>query len=159
MATTLERVIEHIKSIVTKLRTDVSNVYTKTETDTALSGKQDVISDLDTIRSNATAVTTKQDVITDLDTIRAGSAAGATALQSVPDEYVTETELTAKGYLTEHQDLTGYAKKTDIPDISGKEDSTNKVTTLSADSTDTQYPSAKCVYDLLGNVETLLSEV
>ena len=33
------------------------------------------------------------------------------------------------------------------------------VTTLSADSTDTQVPSAKCVYDLIGNVETLLSEV
>ena len=33
------------------------------------------------------------------------------------------------------------------------------VTTISADSTDTQVPSAKCVYDLIGNVETLLSEV
>ena len=33
------------------------------------------------------------------------------------------------------------------------------VTTISASSTDTQVPSAKCVYDLIGNVETLLSEV
>lgn len=32
-------------------------------------------------------------------------------------------------------------------DISGKEDKTNKVTSLSNTSTDTQYPSAKCVYD------------
>lgn len=33
----------------------------------------------------------------------------------------------------------------------------NKVTSLSSASTDTQYPSAKCVYDIVGNVETLLT--
>jgi len=44
------------------------------------------------------------------------------------------------GYLTTHQD------------ISGKEDKANKVTAISAASTDTQYPSAKCVYDLIGGV-------
>ena len=32
--------------------------------------------------------------------------------------------------------------------LGGKEDKSNKVTSLSAESTDTQYPSAKCVYDL-----------
>lgn len=32
-------------------------------------------------------------------------------LTSVPSEYVTETELAAKGYLTQHQDLSAYAKK------------------------------------------------
>ena len=51
------------------------------------------------------------------------------------------------GYLTQHQDITG------------KEDKTNKVTSLSGSSTDTQYPSAKCVYDIIGNIESLLSEV
>ena len=45
-------------------------------------------------------VDAKQDVISDLETIRSGAAAGATALQAVPAEYVTETELTGKGYLT-----------------------------------------------------------
>lgn len=34
-------------------------------------------------------------------------------------------------------------------DITGKEDSSNKVTNLSASSTDTQYPSAKVTYDQL----------
>jgi hypothetical protein len=42
----------------------------------------------------------KQDTITDLETIRSGAALGATALQEVPAEYVTEDELTGKGYLT-----------------------------------------------------------
>ena len=45
-------------------------------------------------------VNAKQDVIQDLATIRANAELGAKALQSVPEEYVTETELTGKGYLT-----------------------------------------------------------
>lgn len=51
------------------------------------------------------------------------------------------------GYLTEHQD------------ISGKENTSNKVTSLSSSSTDTQYPSAKCVYDLVGDIETILASI
>lgn len=32
-------------------------------------------------------------------------------LTSVPSEYVTDSELNAKGYLTQHQDITGKADK------------------------------------------------
>ena len=32
-------------------------------------------------------------------------------LNSIPEEYVTETELDSKGYLTEHQDISGKADK------------------------------------------------
>ena len=42
----------------------------------------------------------KQDKISDLDVIREGAGLGTTALQFVPAEYVTETELTNKGYAT-----------------------------------------------------------
>lgn len=35
----------------------------------------------------------------------------------------------------------------------------NLVTSISAQSTDAQYASAKCVYDIIGNVETLLSNI
>lgn len=44
-------------------------------------------------------------------------------------------------------------------DVSGKENTSNKVTSLSSSSTDTQYPSAKCVYDLVGDIETLLAAI
>jgi Zn-dependent metalloprotease len=37
------------------------------------------------------------------------------------------------------------------------ENQANKVTTISASSTDTQYPSAKCVYDALQNVGVNIS--
>ena len=85
----------------------------------AIAAKQDTITDLATIRykaenavqpddlnSYATTgyvdaaastlsadIQTKQDVISDLATIRSGAQLGTTALQSVPAEYVTDTEL------------------------------------------------------------------
>lgn len=49
--------------------------------------------------------------------------------------------------------------KPTIPDVSGKENTSNKVTSLSSSSTDTQYPSAKCVYDLVGDIETILASI
>lgn len=41
--------------------------------------------------------------------------------------------------------------------ISGKEDTANKVTSLSSSSTDTEYPSAKCVYTELQNIPSMPS--
>ena len=46
-----------------------------------------------------------------------------------------------------------------VPSVSCKEDTTNKVTSLSSSSTDTEYPSAKCVYDLVGDIETILASI
>ena len=69
-------------------------------------------------------ISKKQDIISDLDTIRANASLGANALQSVPDEYITETELNQKGYLTEHQDISHKQDKlvsgTNIKTINGE---------------------------------------
>ena len=43
--------------------------------------------------------------------------------------------------------------------LAGKEDASNKVTSISAQSTDAQYPSAKCVYDVVGNIGTILDNI
>ena len=43
--------------------------------------------------------------------------------------------------------------------INGVEVNTNKVTSISSASTDTQYPSAKCVYDKLGDIDTALTHI
>ena len=57
-------------------------------------------------------------------------------------------------------DLSDYYNKSETDNLlSAKQDKANLVTTLSSSSTDSQYPSAKCVYDIIGDVETLLSEV
>ena len=39
------------------------------------------------------------------------------------------------------------------------EQTSNKVTSLSSSSTDTQYPSAKCVYDIVGDIDTALNTI
>lgn len=43
--------------------------------------------------------------------------------------------------------------------LEGKESVSNKTTAISSASTDAQYPSAKCVYDLVGAVEEILHSV
>ena len=45
-------------------------------------------------------------------------------IKSIPSEYVTETELNAKGYLTSHQDISGKANISDLINYQLKEDST-----------------------------------
>jgi hypothetical protein len=51
--------------------------------------------DLGSVITEHQDISGKQDKITDLDAIRSGAEKGATALQSIPAEYVTETELNA----------------------------------------------------------------
>lgn len=72
----------------------------------------------------------KQGTIIDLATIRSGAEAGATAYQK-PGTGIPASDL-AQGV---------------IPDVSGKENTSNKVTSLSAQSSNTQYPGAKATYD------------
>ena len=54
---------------------------------------------------------------------------------------------------------TDYNNLTNKPDLSIYEEKSNKVTSISSQSTDTQYPSAKCVWDLVGDIETLLASI
>lgn len=61
----------------------------------------------------------KQDAIADLATIRSGAEKGATALQSIPEEYVTESELSAKGYATTAQ-LDGKVDKVEGKQLSAE---------------------------------------
>lgn len=49
-------------------------------------------------------------------------------LTAIPEEYVTDEELTAKGYLTEHQSLDEYAKTSDLPTFEFDTDGTLIVT-------------------------------
>ena len=43
--------------------------------------------------------------------------------------------------------------------LSAKENTSNKVTSISSSSTDTQYPSARAVYTQIGNVEAVLDQI
>ena len=43
--------------------------------------------------------------------------------------------------------------------VTGLQTTANLVTSVSSASTDTQYPSAKCLYDMVGDIETLLASI
>ena len=60
---------------------------------------------------------------------------------------------------TDTSDLTNGAGYITSSSLSGYQTTSNLVTSISSQSTDTQYPSAKCVYDIVGDIETLLSQV
>lgn len=66
-------------------------------------------------------------------------------------------------FLIETDDETSYAVSGITNGLDGinidPQTKTNLVTSVSSSSTDTQYPSAKCVYDIIGDVETLLQNV
>ena len=141
---------------------------------TSWNNKQNSISDLSTIRSGASAGAT---AVQPSDLATVATSGSYNDLSNKPSE-VTESTVSGWGFTkntgTYSKPSTGIPKsdlsssvqtslgKADTAlqehqDISGKEDKTNKVTALSSSSTDTQYPSAKCVYDLIGDVETILT--
>ena len=96
----------------------------------------DIITDskLNKIEQGISGVNTKLDSVhthdnkTVLDGITIDKVASwDNKLDTIPDEYVTDTELNAKGYLTEHQDLSGYAP-IDNPSFTGDVTVAGKVT-------------------------------
>lgn len=76
--------------------------------------------------------------------IDAGIGKANTAVQ--PEDLGGLAEKDTVNYETE------VTNKPTIPNISGKEDKINKVTSISSSSTDTQYPTAKAVYDLFNSI-------
>ena len=115
-------VAEQIKNV----QVDLGNYYTKTEVDEKIAN---VNVDL-TGYATETYVQEQIDAIpepdlsdyalkTDIPKKVSDLTNDARYITSIPDEYVTETELDAKGYLTEHQSLAEYALKTEIPSIEG----------------------------------------
>lgn len=101
----------------------------------------------------------KQGIISDLDTIRTGAALGAAALQSVPDEYVTETELKNKGYLTA-QDIT----QVEIVDNLTTEESTkalsaNQGVVLNKSITTVDTNLNKKIDETVGNIQAILGTI
>lgn len=69
------------------------------------------------------------------------SVAGTEKIPVSGTEYITPAQITA------------------TVDLSGKEATSNKVQSVSSSSTHDQYPTAKCLYDMVGNVETLLAAI
>ena len=106
------------------------------------SGLVTKLSDLPTNAELTTLLNGKQDTISDLQTIREGAAAGTTAYQK-PNGGIPESDLDSS---TQQK-------------IDGAEQSSNKVISLSGLSTDAQYPSAKCTYDLIKALQDVVADI
>ena len=66
------------------------------------------------------------------------------------------TALQPNDNITELTNNAGYITSSALSDY---QTTSNLVTSVSSLSTDTQYPSAKCVYDLVGDIETALQTI
>lgn len=111
--------------------TDLSNYYTKQETDSQINSS--------TVDMATKTWVLNQNYITGVDLSNYAlkeeipDISGYATEQWVNDQgylkthqslegYATENWVQSQGYLTEHQDLSSYALKSEIPDISGKQD-------------------------------------
>ena len=118
-----DHLIDELKAYIDNLPTggvDLSDYVTKSE----LQAKLDALH----INIDLSAYATKEELNTAINSIDLSSYAKKTDIPSLDgyakktdipslEGYVTDTELNAKGYLTEHQDLSAYALKTEIPTV------------------------------------------
>ncbi len=147
--------------------------YTKAQTDALLNGKVNVVEGKGLSTNDFTdALKTKLDGIESgaqvnkLENVKVNGSSQTITNKSVDISVPTKTSQISNdsGYITKDvNNLTNYYKKTETYTqaetntlLNAKENTSNKVTSLSSSSTDTQYPSAKCVYDLIGDIDTAL---
>lgn len=136
---------------------DIASVYTKDETDTMLEGMV-ICTDDDGSASTASFDAQADTVWNKAQTLSSAQQAQARSNIGAQEALVSGTNIKT----VNNESILGNGNITISGgggDVSGKEDKSNKVTSLSASSTDTQYPSAKCVYDLIGDVESLLAAI
>ena len=108
-----DHLIDELKAYADSIATgdiDLSNYVTKEE----LQAKLDALD----INIDLSSYATKEELTNAINSIDLSSYAKKTDIPSL-EGYVTETELNAKGYLTQHQDLSAYALKTEIPSLNG----------------------------------------
>ena len=103
-------------------KADKDDVYTKTEVDVKIAEAQ-----LEGGNVDLSAYAKTSDIPTKTSELTNDSG----FLTAIPNEYVTETELTSKGYLTEHQDLSAYAKTSDIPTKTSELENDSSYATIS----------------------------
>ena len=125
---------------------DVGEFYKKNETDEKLSGKVDKIP--------GKGLSTNDYTDEEKEKLKGLSNYDDTEIKKEVGGKVDKEDgkgLSSNDYTTEEKTkLSELPTKTELDtDLSGKEDTANKVTTLDSNSTDTQYPSAKATYDEL----------
>lgn len=115
-----------------------------------------LVSQITTNQTNITGLqTSKQDTISDLSTIRSNATNGQSAYTTIQG-YGNIVTHNVSEFATAAQ---GAKADTAVQpaDIANMQTTTNLVTSVSSSSTDSQYPSAKLFYDTCGDIETLIN--
>ena len=101
---------EYVENAVKDVEVDLTDYYTKSEVD-------DKLEDLATGDIDLSEYAKTADLATVAST---GDYNDLSNLPTIPSTtgFITMADVEAKGYLTEHQDLSAYALKTEIPDVS-----------------------------------------
>ena len=125
---------------------DIGEFYKKSETDEKLSGKVDKVT--------GKGLSTNDYTDEEKEKLKGLSNYDDTEIKKEVGGKVDKVQgkgLSTNDYTTEEKTkLSELPSNTELDtDLSGKEDTANKVTTLDSNSTDTQYPSAKTTYDEL----------
>ena len=142
--------VDEVEEVTASALTDLNNRMITTGTvesmiTAATSGKQD------TLISGTNIKTINNESILGSGNITIQGGGGANIIELTQAEYDALTAYT--------EDAIYVITDAPVYDISNYELLSNKVTSISSASTNTQYPSAKCVYDLIGDVETLLANI
>ena len=133
-------------------KADKETTYTKTEVDNLLSPKAttEYVNEELGKKADKSEIPTIPTNVSDFNN-------DAGYLTSIPSEYVTETELNAKGYLTEHQDISGKADTTYVNEELGKKaDKTeigNGVLTIQKNGVEVAQFSANQSGNITANIE------
>lgn len=145
---------EYVENAVKDVEVDLTGYYTKSEVDDKL---EDLATgDIDLSEYAKTADLAK--------VATTGNYNDLSNLPTIPSTtgFITMADVEAKGYLTEHQDLSAYALKTDIPDMSVyalKTDipDTSNFTTMSAVE-EKGYQTAEQVEALINNAISAITD-
>ena len=109
-----------------------------------------------TVPTNTNELTNGAGFITGINSSDVITALGYTPYNSSnPNGYITNSALAGYATLTWVGEQ-GYLTSSSIANM---QTTTNLVTSVSSSSTNSQYPSAKCVYDIIGDIESLLAKV
>lgn len=145
---------------------DLSGYYTKTETDNLLTNKvgftdyaDDGVVGAVKTNKNTYGIGTVNGTITPMYTTYSSYTSKGNSYAIAKG--TLENVITGKGLINNTvNNLVNYTTTTDMNTALGnKEDKSNKVTSISSSSTDTQYPSAKCVYDIVGDIASALDTI
>lgn len=101
---------------------------------------------------NISELTNDSGYITGITSSDVTTALGYTPYNSTnPSGYQTSTQVSS-AVSTHNSSSSAHSSL-----FSTKENTSNKVTSISSSSTDTQYPTAKCMWDIIGNLEGVIN--